>query len=59
MKREIKKKTASIRARLMNIARAESIDFDALLLRYFHEKFLCRLEISKFSNHLVLKEDFS
>lgn len=33
MKREIKNKSASIRARLMSIARAEKIDFDALLLR--------------------------
>jgi len=47
MKREIKNKPASIRAKLMNIARAEEIDFDALLLRYFQEKFLYRLAISK------------
>jgi len=39
----------------MNIARAEGIDFDALLLRYFQERFLYRLAISKFSEHLVLK----
>jgi len=47
MKREIKNKPASIRAKLMNIARAEEIDFDALLLRYFQERFLYRLAISK------------
>lgn len=39
----------------MNIARAEKIDFDALLLRYFQERFLCRLAISRFSDHFVLK----
>ncbi len=55
MKREIKNKPASIRARLMNIARAEGVDFDALLLRYFQERFLYRLSISEFSDHLVLK----
>jgi predicted nucleotidyltransferase component of viral defense system len=55
MKREIKNKPASIRARLMNIARAEGIDFDALLLRYFQERFLYRLTVSEFSEHLVLK----
>lgn len=55
MKREIKNKPASIRARLMNIARAEGVDFDALLLRYFQERFLYRLSISAFSDHLVLK----
>lgn len=58
MKREIKNKPASIRAKLMNIARAEKIDFDALLLRYFQEKFLCRLAISRFSDHFVLKGGF-
>jgi hypothetical protein len=47
MKREIKNKPASIRAKLMNIARAEEIGFDALLLRYFQEGFLYRLAISK------------
>ncbi|NOZ64448.1 MAG: nucleotidyl transferase AbiEii/AbiGii toxin family protein [Caldiserica bacterium] len=55
MKREIKNKAASIRARIMNMARAEGIDFDALLLRYFQERFLYRLASSEFSNHLVLK----
>ncbi len=39
----------------MNIARAEGMDFDALLLRYFQERFLYRLSISEFSDHLVLK----
>jgi len=55
MKREVKNKTTSIRAKLMNIARTEKIDFDALLLRYFQERFLYRLSISKFSDHFVLK----
>lgn len=55
MKREIKNKAASVRAKLMNIARAENIDFDALLLRYFQERFLYRLAISEFSDHFVLK----
>jgi len=40
----------------MNIARAKGIDFDALLLRYFQEKFLYLLAISRFSDHFVLKE---
>jgi len=35
MERKIRNKPASIRAKLMNIARAESVDFDTLLLRYF------------------------
>ena len=40
MKNKVKNKAASIREKLMNIARAEGIDFDALLLRYFQERFL-------------------
>lgn len=55
MKKEVKNKAASTRAKLMNIARAEGIDFDALLLRYFQERFLYRLSISRFSDHFVLK----
>ncbi len=55
MEKEVKNKSASARAKLMNIARAGGIDFDMLLLRYFQERFLYRLSISKFSNHFVLK----
>jgi len=55
MESKIKNKAASVRARLMNIARSEKIDFDSLLLRYFQERFLYRLAISKFSNRLILK----
>lgn len=33
MEREVKNKAASVRAKLMNIARAEKIDFDFLLLQ--------------------------
>ena len=55
MEREIKNKAASIKARLINIARAEEIDFDFLLLRYFQERFLYRLAISEFSDRFILK----
>jgi predicted nucleotidyltransferase component of viral defense system len=55
MEREVKNKAASIRAKLMNIARAEKIDFDFLLLRYFQERFLYRLAISEFSDRFILK----
>ncbi len=55
MKKEIKNKPASIRARLMNIARAERVDFDSILLRYFQERLLYRLSISDFSDSFVLK----
>ena len=55
MKKEVRNKAASVRAKLMNIARAKDIDFDVLLLRYFQERFLYRLSISKFSENFVLK----
>ncbi|MGM0367325.1 MAG: nucleotidyl transferase AbiEii/AbiGii toxin family protein [Actinomycetota bacterium] len=55
MKKNIKNKPASIRAKLANISRIEGIDFDALLLRYFQERFLYRIAISEFSKHFILK----
>lgn len=55
MERKVKNKVASIRAKLMNVARAEKIDFDFLLLRYFQERFLYRLAISEFSDCFILK----
>ncbi len=55
MEREVKNKAASVRAKLMNIARAEKIDFDFLLLQYFQERFLYRLAISEFSDRFILK----
>lgn len=58
MKEEIKDKTASVKARLLNISREMMVDFDALLLRYFQERFLYRLMLSEFSNHFILKGGF-
>lgn len=55
MTRKISNIAESVRARLLNIARAERIDFDALLLRYLQERFLYRLSISKYADKLVLK----
>lgn len=58
MKREIKNKPASIRAKLTNISRVQGIDFDAILLGYFQERFLYRITISEFSDNFVLKGGF-
>jgi predicted nucleotidyltransferase component of viral defense system len=46
---------ASIRARLLNIARQEGRDLDQLVLLYMQERLLYRLSISKYSEHFVLK----
>ena len=46
---------ASVRARLLNIARTSGRDFDALLLQYMQERFLYRLSISPYRRHMILK----
>ena len=46
---------ASVRARLLNIARSNGRDFDALLLQYMQERFLYRLSISPYRRNLILK----
>lgn len=46
---------ASLRARLLNMARASGRDFDALLLQYMQERFLYQLSISPYRRHLILK----
>ena len=58
MKKEIKDKAASVKARLLNVSRKSKIDFDALLLRYFQERFLYRLMLSEFSDNFILKGGF-
>jgi predicted nucleotidyltransferase component of viral defense system len=55
VKKKIKNILESIRARLLNISKAENIDFDSLLLRYMQERFLYRLSISEYKNNFVLK----
>ena len=46
---------ASVRSRLLNMARTSGRDFDALLLQYMQERFLYRLSISPYRRHLILK----
>jgi len=46
---------ASVRARLLNIAREAGRNFDAVLLQYFQERFLNRLSISPYKKQFVLK----
>jgi predicted nucleotidyltransferase component of viral defense system len=53
--KEIKNKSASIKAKLLDISKSRGIDFDALLLRYLQERFLHRLMLSKFSDKFILK----
>lgn len=46
---------ASVRARLLNIAKAEQTDFNSVLVRYALERFLYRLGQSAHVDHFVLK----
>lgn len=46
---------ASVRARLLNIAKAEKSDFNQLLVRYALERFLYRLSQSRHAERFLLK----
>lgn len=46
---------ASVRARLLNIAKVEGSDFNAVLVRYALERFLYRLGVSPHAGRFVLK----
>lgn len=53
--REIKDIAASVRARLLNVAKQSGRNFDAVLLQYFQARFLYRLSISSYKKQFVLK----
>ena len=55
MKRAVQDVGASVRARLLQRARAEGIDFQLLLTRYVFERFLYRLSVSQYRDRFVLK----
>ena len=46
---------ASVRAQLLNIAKAEKSDFNGVLTRYTLERFLYRLSQSEHADHFLLK----
>ncbi len=46
---------ASIRAKLKNLSQKENIDFQTIVIRYFHERLLYRLSISDFNDKFILK----
>jgi hypothetical protein len=47
-RKKVKNVGASVRARLLNLAKKTGRDFDALLLQYCQERFLYRFLISPF-----------
>ncbi len=44
---------ASVRARLLNITRAEGLNFDLVLLLYMQERLLYRLSISDYKEKKI------
>jgi hypothetical protein len=53
MPRQIRNLGASVRARLLNLAKQRNQPFDLLLTRFTHERFLYRLSISQHSRRFV------
>lgn len=51
----MKNRAASINARLKNLAEKENVDFQIILIRYLHERFLYRLSKSGNTNNFFLK----
>jgi predicted nucleotidyltransferase component of viral defense system len=51
----VKNIPASVRVRLLNIAKSVNKDFNAVLLQYFQERFLFRLSQSRYRDSLILK----
>lgn len=48
-------RAVSIRARLLNLAKREGIDFQHIIIRFLHERLLYRLSVSDYSQQLILK----
>ncbi|MEA2104026.1 MAG: nucleotidyl transferase AbiEii/AbiGii toxin family protein [Candidatus Cloacimonadota bacterium] len=55
MSKNIKNMSASVRTRLLKIAKDNSRNFNAVLLQYFQERLLYRLSISPYKNKFILK----
>ena len=58
MKREIKNISVSVRNKLLNIANESNRDYNAILRRYFQERFLYRISISPYRSNFILKGAF-
>lgn len=55
MNKKIKNVEASVRARLLKIAKDSNRDFNTVLLQYFQERLLYRLSISIYKYNFILK----
>jgi len=55
MNKEIRNMAASVKDRLLRIAKFNKVDYTRILQRYAQERFLYRLSVSDFRSNLVLK----
>ena len=46
---------ASVRARLLNVAKAQGVDFNQVLVRFALERILYRMSQSQHADHFLLK----
>ncbi len=51
----IKNYGKSIRAKLLNIAKRERLDYMKILARYFHERLLYHISASRYKSNFLLK----
>jgi len=51
--KKIRNKPASILARLKNVAQANDIEYNAILILYMQERFLYRLAVSPYADNLI------
>jgi len=58
-KKEIKNTGASVREKLFNIVKRNNLNYDAVLLQYFQERFLYRLAMSDYKDNFILKGGLS
>ena len=56
--KRIKDIAASTRERLLNYAKSKDENYNAILMRFFQERFVARLGLSKYKKHLILKGGF-
>jgi len=53
--KKIKNLSASIIDKLKNISKQSNQSFNIICLRYYQERFLYRLSVSKYNNNFILK----
>ncbi|MDQ7827172.1 MAG: Abortive infection protein AbiEii [Candidatus Eremiobacteraeota bacterium] len=55
MKKLVKNRASSVRAKLATLAKKLAVDFDLILLRYLQERFIAWLSSTEHAGSLILK----